>query len=588
MAGGFSSAYHALYIFNVDKYFRELTSTRSERNVEDTQQIERGTHPSQNIVNNVAAVNVSNTSAGLVCNESSEPVDESIHTFLDERGRFRVSRSRAMGMRMTRDIQRNLDLMKEIEHDRTCVNKADNIETGLNTENSPLECSGNQVSGKAQDVNFDLIGENVQNENLMIGKDTSIEISFEYDSKNEFASGGDDIFASLVGGISMDHSHADDTVVKVLPSGFDSDCDWEEGTVQGENTIFPGYNKVELKSSVAGGYDDDDDNNDESEEEWEEGDCNATKSTLLSPAESEKLASKGQLEEESDLQEAIRRSLESTQDGKQKSVSSLDKHSSAYENKLDPNLVGFGPNPVDLNDNEEGSNFPREDHTKQNELHETVGNKKENYVTKNIPETFHFHGSPSNSFVAINSNDTATLVNEPSKLAGHDISENSISDATVMGEVPKPIVAEELLDNHNDGKASFGCNNLSKVGVTQEEKNKYINETEPLSNSTGNTNTAILSMDSSLKGAKEDLDMELKLPSVNSDGNLSMERSSNLSQDSMNPPRDFPVQWDEVRLNEEMDILDREYINLENEQRKFERNAESVDSELFTECQVRN
>ncbi|GAU13075.1 hypothetical protein TSUD_173750, partial [Trifolium subterraneum] len=579
--------------FSGDK--QELTSTRSESNVEDTQQIERGTHPSQNFVNNIAAVNVSNTSAGLVCNESNEPVDESIQTFLDERGRFRVSRSRAMGMRMTRDIQRNLDLMKEIEHDRTCVNKVDNIETVLNTENSPLECSGNQDSGKAQEVNFDSAGENVQNEKLMLGKDTSIEISFEYDCKNESASGGDDIFASLVGGISMDHSNADDTVVEVQPSGSDSDCDWEEGTVQGENTIFPGYNNVELKSSVAGGYDDDNNNNNndnESEEDWEEGDCTATKSTLLSSAESEKLASKGQLEEESDLQEAIRRSLESTQDGKHKRVSPLDKHSSAYENKLDPNLehgdsIGFGPNPVDLNDNMDGSNFPREGHTKQNELHETVGNKKENHVTKNNPESFNFHGSPSKSFVPINSNNTDTLINEPSKLAGHDISENSISAATVMvmGEVPNPIVAEELLDNHTDGKTSFGYNNFSKVGVTEGKKNKYINESEPLSNSTDNTNTAILSVESSLEGAKENLDMELKLPSVNSDGNLSMERSSNPTQDSMNAPGDFPVQLDEDRLNEEMKILDREYINLENEQRKFERNAESVDSELFTECQ---
>ncbi|PNY05561.1 DNA repair protein uvh3-like [Trifolium pratense] len=56
----------------------------------------------------------------------------------------------------------------------------------------------------------------------------------------------------LVGVISMDHSHADDNVVKVQPSGSDSDCDWEEGTVQDENTIFPGHNKLELKSSVAG------------------------------------------------------------------------------------------------------------------------------------------------------------------------------------------------------------------------------------------------------------------------------------------------------------------------------------------------
>jgi DNA excision repair protein ERCC-5 len=154
--------------------------------------MQRGTHPSHNFVNNIAAGNVSKTSAGLVGNDSSEPVDESIETYLDERGRFRVSRSRAMGMRMTRDIQRNLDLMKEIEHDRTYVNKVDNIETVPNTDNSPLECSGNKLSGKAQEVNLELVGENVENEKLMLGKDTSIEISFEYDCKNEFASSGDE------------------------------------------------------------------------------------------------------------------------------------------------------------------------------------------------------------------------------------------------------------------------------------------------------------------------------------------------------------------------------------------------------------
>src|SRR5207253_1315141 len=36
-------------------------------------------------------------------------------TYRDERGRIRVSRVRAMGIRMTRDIQRNLDFIKENE-----------------------------------------------------------------------------------------------------------------------------------------------------------------------------------------------------------------------------------------------------------------------------------------------------------------------------------------------------------------------------------------------------------------------------------------------------------------------------------------
>ncbi|CAK8532647.1 unnamed protein product [Lathyrus sativus] len=529
--------------FSGDK--QGLASTRLERNVEDTQQMERGTHPSQNFLNNIAAGNVSNISAGLVCGEPSEPVDESIETYLDEWGRVRVSRSRAMGMRMTRDIQRNLDLMKEIEHDRTPTNKVNNIDTVPNTENSPSKC-GNQLSGKTREVNIDLAGDNVQNEELMLGKNTSIEISFEYDCKDELASGGDDIFASLVGGISMEHFHADDTVVKT-PCGSDSDCDWEEGIVQGKNTISPGYNKVELKSSVSGEY-----NNSESEEEWE-GDCNGTKSTLFCPSEPGMLASKGQLEEESDLQEAIRRSLESTRDGKLKCVPSLDEHSSAYEKKLDPNL-------------EHGDN------------NEAVGVKNEN-MTRNDPETFH----QLKSSVTFKSKNSDTLINEPSKQDGHDKSENSISDGndTMMDEVPNLIVAEELLDNHNHGDVS----KVDPLGVTEKEKKKSNNDSEALSNSSDNRKAAILLMEPSLKGAKEDRDLELKLPSLNNDGNLSMERTSNLYQESMISPGNFPVQLDEDRLNEEMEILDREYMNLEKEQKKFERNAESVDSELFTECQ---
>lgn len=528
----------------------------------------------------------------MVSSEPSEPVDESVQTYQDERGRFRVSRLRAMGMRMTRDIQRNLDLMKEIEQETTCVNKAANIEIVPNAKtNGPSENSGNQLSGKSLEVNVDLVGENVQNEKSMPCSDTSIEISFEYDCKNEFVSGEDDMFSSLVGGNSMALFHADDAAAKVQPSGSDSECDWE-GVVEGKNTIFPGHNKVELKSSVA-----DKDDNNESEVEWEAGDCDDTKSTLLAAAESGKLASRGCLEEESDLQEAIRRSLESAQDGKLKCVSSVDEQSSAYENKLDPELEhGYNlycSGPVDSNDNSMGgSSLPRDGGTEQNELHEILDtDKKQNYVTRNNQQTSNFHGSHLKSFVTFNSRNTDILIDKPSKLDGHTSFEDSISDANIMMKDEVPLVSEQSLDKHDDGKVSFYCNNSSKVdplGVTEEEKKNYINESEPLSSSTSNTNPAILLMESSLKGAKQDFNMVPKLPPVDNDGNLSAERYSNLSKDAMNTPIDFPAQLDEVRLKEEMRILGQEYMNLENEQRKLERNAESVNSELFTECQVHN
>ncbi|TKY63259.1 DNA repair protein UVH3 [Spatholobus suberectus] len=577
--------------FTGDK--QELTSTRLEKN-KDTQQKARGAHPLQNLANSIVAGNDSNTSTGLVRNEPNEPADESIQTYLDERGRFRVSRLRALGMRMTRDIQRNLDLMKEIELERAHVNKTANIGTVKNAENNgPSESSGIQIVDKSQEVNVDLVGENLQNEQTMLHRDTSIEISFEYDCKNKFVSGEDDIFSSLVGGNPVAIFCADDTAATEQPSHSDSDCDWEEGVVEGKNTIFPEHDKVKLKSSVA-----DENNNNESEVEWEEGDCDGANSTL----QSGKLASRGWLEEDSDLQEAIRRSLESTGGGRLKCTSSVDEHSNTYENKLDHGLEHgddlYCSGPVDLNDhagflnnknNMEGSTLCREDSTDQNELHEIEdGDKRHDFVYGNNAQTFHFHGSQSKSPMTFNSNNTEILIDTRCRLDSHSCSEDSISDTNVMMKDQVPVVSEQLLDKHDDGKVSFYCNNPSKVdplGANEEEKKTYITESEPLSNSTDTTKPAILLMESSLKGSTKDLDIEPKLPSEDNKGNFFEERNSSLGNDAVNTLGDFPAHAAEVSLEEEMQILGQEYISLENEQRKLERNAESVNSELFTECQ---
>ncbi|XP_027349553.1 DNA repair protein UVH3 [Abrus precatorius] len=576
--------------FTGDK--QELTSTRLKKN-KDTQQKMPGTHPSQNLANRIIAGNDSNPSGGLVLNEPSEPVN-SIQTYLDERGRFRVSRLRAMGMRMTRDIQRNLDIMKEIEQERACVNQAANIGTvEIAGNNDPSESSGIQFVGNSREVNVDLVGDNGQNEQSMPDKDTTIDISFEYDCNNKFTNGEDDIFSSLVGGNPVAIFSADDTAETELPSHSDSDGGWEEGIVEGKNNIFPEHDKVKLKSSVA-----DEDNINDGGVEWEEGDCDGANSTLLSG----KLASQGWLEEESDLQEAIRRSLESTGDGKLKCMSSLDKDLNAYENKLDHSLehrddlhcsvlVNLNENLGFLNHKDSMNSFTlcREHSNEQNELHEIEDRyKKHDYVAGNNAQTSHFNGSQPKSSVTINSSNAEILIDKPCGLDRHSCSEDSISDANVMLKDEVPMVAEQLLDEHDEGKVSFYCNNTSKVdplAETQEEKQNYSKESKALSKSTDNTKPAILLVESSLKGSKEDLDIEPKLPSENNNGNFYEEITSSLGKDAVKMLGDFPAHAPEVRLEEEMQILGQEYINLENEQRKLERNAESVNSELFTDCQ---
>ncbi|KAL1352877.1 DNA repair protein UVH3 isoform X2 [Arachis hypogaea] len=508
--------------FTGDK--QELASSRAEKN-DDAHRKAQGTHPVENLANIIASAG-SNTTSGLVCNEPSESVDERIQTFLDERGQFRVSRSRAMGMRMTRDLQRNLDLMKEIELERTHINKASNIDAILSAENNgPSKSSGTNSVGKLKTMNVDLVGECVQNEQSVFDKDTSIEVSFEYDSKNALIDAEDEIFANLVGGNSGTVFHADGTPAKEHPSNSDSDCDWEEGIVEGKNTFIPGNNKVEWNSSVAEG-----DNNDESEVEWEEGDCDGDKSTICCPSETGKKPTRGQLEEESNLQEAIRRSLETIGDGELKHLSSVDEHSNADEKKLDSHgdyLDVSGA--MNLNDEDAFlkiknsmavSSSPREDGSKQNIFHGNV--------------------------------DADGYVNSQTSDFPRDA--NMMKDNDHMA-------AEQLLDKHcDDTKVSSDGKNVSK------------------DNPLGST-------ESSLKGSTENVDIGPKLAAVDNDGSFRGERNIDLVKNAVNTSGDFPAHVDEVRLEEEIRILGQEYINLENEQKKLERNAESVNSELFTECQ---
>ncbi|KAF2316157.1 hypothetical protein GH714_041496 [Hevea brasiliensis] len=111
-----------------------FTSAGMQRNGNEQQQMPIGYCPSDS-VDHVASTSKSNTITGMLQDESTRVFDEDVETYLDERGNIRVSRVRAMGMRMTRDLQRNLDLMKEIEQERTCAMKSASAQSELNKEN---------------------------------------------------------------------------------------------------------------------------------------------------------------------------------------------------------------------------------------------------------------------------------------------------------------------------------------------------------------------------------------------------------------------------------------------------------------------
>ncbi|XP_052728328.1 DNA repair protein UVH3 isoform X13 [Vigna angularis] len=169
----------------------------------------------------------------------------------------------------------------------------------------------------------------------------------------------------------------------------------------------------------------------------------------------------------------------------------------------------------------------------------------------------------------------------------HPCSEDSISDTNIMTKDQVPVVEKKLSDEHDNDKVSSYHKNTPKavpVGATEEEKKNYIKEPEPFSNCTDTTKPTIHLGESSLKGVTEEL-IEPNLASEGNNGIFFDKRNSSHGSDTVNSPGDFPALATQVRLEKEIHILGQEYINLENEQRKLERNAESVNSELFTECQ---
>ncbi|MED6134842.1 hypothetical protein PIB30_040704 [Stylosanthes scabra] len=102
-------------------------------------------------------------------------------------------------------------------------------------------------------------------------------------------------------------------------------------------------------------------------------------------------------------------------------------------------------------------------------------------------------------------------------------------------------------------------NNFSKVnsrGSTGKEKPNYNNESQPLINSDDNTKFVIPLMESSLKGT-ENLDTGSKLAAVDNDGSFKGERNSNVVKNAVNTSGGFLTHVDEVRLEEEMRILDQ-------------------------------
>ncbi|XP_037491577.1 DNA repair protein UVH3 isoform X2 [Jatropha curcas] len=587
-----------------------LTSAGVYRNGNEQQQRSIG-HSSSDSLAHVLSTSKSNTVTGLVPHESRQVIDEDVETYLDERGHIRVSRVRAMGMRMTRDLQRNLDLMKEIEHERTHANKNASAQSEVNRDNIGYP---KRIPSKIQHVkssndnNGDSVKLNERNAESILNNKGLLEISFEVDGESKSLGSDDEIFTSLVAGKPVTISSVDNGTLRRESSDSVSDSDWEEGIIEVRGNNYELESNPPPKGSNIGS---------DSEVEWEEGVCDVENFSL--PSESGKLASKGYLEEQADLQEAIRRSLEDFGDEKfNHALSEHEKQTCSEENAFSG--VGF----LDSEDNTCRPILLEKDANQQNKHSPEILTSAKLDSMDQI-DVSHVFSSSGRQLKLSEVHDPDKMSILQIKSCVRDLGSNtaqSSQDASIGGnfcrgmrsaESVAPLKAKEAhmtvelssdtlvqdvglstSSNISSAHGSHVCKPISGKGAQniltddlgnkmEEEISMLVNEeqkTDPLVHSAEIANSSMSSMEPS-KDSAVGTDVE---PNLAGDKNSDNQFNENC-MDKFGRNENLQADFAEASLQEEIFILGQERINLGDEWKKLERNAESVNSEMFAECQ---
>ncbi|KAF8096701.1 hypothetical protein N665_0303s0025 [Sinapis alba] len=486
-------------------------------------------------VKNISSLNKSDATTELDRDEPANP-DENIEVYIDERGRLRI-RNRHMGIQMTRDIQRNLHLMKEKE--KTAFGSTSNNDETFNAwENFPSEDQflENLPVNKDNVVNL-----GNPNDDSMLRNQSAIEISFEHDGGGKDLGDEDDMFLQLAAGGPVTISSAENDPKEDSVS-WASDSDWEEVPAEQSSVI----SKLEVNSSNQHILE-----NISTDEDAAREDNTCEKASNSMENDTVTKFSKGYLEEEADLQEAIQKSL-------------LDLHDKESEDVLEENQT-VGVNLV-------------ADNPTQNSLcsSETVGKAEEEGTLDGIPvlKASGAINEQSNTSVTDNVDDGHRDVTK--QMGTHPSSSSDNLRRAVRNEMPqvKSVISPEksftiasessmmstmAKHNNEDGSESF-CGESIKVSAVP------IADEERIS-----THIGIVYDTDSQQETREESNFNNRA--------FNIESSTDLEEKTV------PVELSEAILEEEMRVLDQEYVNLGDEQRKLERNAESVSSEMFAEIQ---
>ncbi|KAL9458460.1 hypothetical protein AB3S75_007342 [Citrus x aurantiifolia] len=617
-----------------------LTSSRVEGKKDEQQQIP-SEHPVSDSVNNGASIDKSNFSSTDQSNsvtklgpeESRKSFADDVETYLDDRGRVRLSKVRAMGIRMTRDLQRNLAMMKEIEQDRPNGNNITGAGSMLTLNETGTSKAVPSEKSKFIGTSLDDTNESVssieRNKQSTLKSGISLELSFKDNSENN-CDDDDDIFAHLAAGkpVIFPNSPRAHSSISV------SDSDWEEGTTERKGNSLSDDANAGINPPLnleEGGI------SDESEVEWEQGPSCAPKSSLSFPAESEKTVSN--MEEEANLQEAIRRSLLDVCIEKPNyALSEHNKCENLGENACDGTWL------YDRENNMDDPNFLGESVSQQNESTceyvdglgklDTVGGINNSEVIGSLGRELKL-SEPRNS------GEKEMLINKPfekdnsyfeqSRQGANDGANDGrslCSDApcedsgTTMELTEVQLVKGRCLSASAEGYEHLTRDKMcsddrshsvdavfedSSIAILDEDKKnnceaetsvlpgdkkneievemKHDFTAEPSCHTVGTSDTSIPLVKSSGNASIYDTDIEQKSAEERTPDTYLKDSKQNTGILATKAIENVHAEATEKILDEEMQILDHEYMYLGDEQKKLERNAESVSSEMFAECQ---
>ncbi|XAR51839.1 Exodeoxyribonuclease I [Bertholletia excelsa] len=456
-----------------------------------------------------------------------------------------------------------------------------------------------------------------------------MEISFEDDGASKCLDDDDDqLFASLVAGDPAMVSSADDSPSKKHPCGSDSSVDWEEGitgyNAEKDDGLAPANEKESRLPLAEGGSNDDD------EVEWEDGDSVVFKDTNSVPAETSKTSLKGDWKEEADLQEAIKRSLEDFRGQRSNDASFADnKLNNAREVDCETASIGSF-----LHGNSKVKPYvPYGDVLQAEKFSNNITSEVEKMDSEDKMDTVNTDDCPTGQLaqsIEFNFDSREEAINKPQErnpnscdgLFRHDTNEvgNLLGDIGCK-KTGMHLVMEQALGMHNTAcQVSTHADSSSIVS----SKISNIVSSEIFDSSSNTTPDVVLS------DAQQNVTEVAQATGVAEPGDSSVKESTTLrtvleaAKGKMEPVqssfreltseqevvkkdrtydhivhsggdevegialkdgKDHPVEVTEASLEEEMLNLTKECIDLGVEQRRLERNAESVSSEMFAECQ---